>query len=50
MLVRKYTHICSFRKHGFDTKVFLILLMSAFFDKNNTFIQSNNVRAVLETF
>ena len=41
----------------FSTKALLILLMSAFFCKkseifgqNNTFIQSNSVRAVLETF
>ena len=35
---------------SFSTKVLLILLMSAFFGQNNTFTQSNSVRAVLEMF
>ena len=34
----------------FSTKALLIFLMSAFFDKNNTFTQSNSMRAVLEIF
>ena len=46
-LVRKYIHICSFRKY---TKALLSLLMSAFFGKNSIFTQSNSVRAVLKIF
>ena len=51
-LVRKYTHICSFRKYKpfkqiilhicsfrlFSTKTFLSLLMLAFFAKNQRFL------------
>ena len=55
ILVRKYTHMRSFRKYNFFIKALLSLLMSAFFaiyqhffGKNSTFTQSNSVRAVLK--
>ena len=54
-LARKYEHMYSFRNVSLSTKALLILLMSAFFAKNqrffgqnSTFTQSNSVRAVLE--
>ena len=47
-LVGKYTRVCKFRKISIKTP--LILLISAFFVKNSTFTQSNNMRAVLEIF
>ena len=56
-MVRKYTHIRSFRKYTFKYQGSLILLMSAFsfkklaiFGKNITFFQNNSVRTVLEIF
>ena len=56
-LVRKYTHICSFRKYTFkyqDPLNFadgiIFLQKSAFFGNNSTFTQSDVVRAVLEIF
>ena len=49
-LVRTYTHISSFKKVSFNTRNTLILLMSAFFGKNSTFIQSNSMRTVKQVF
>ena len=55
ILVRKYTHMRSFRKYNFfyqgplkfaDVSIFCNI--SAFFGKNSTFTQSNSVRAVLK--
>ena len=57
-LGRKYAHIFSFRKYTFqyqeplnfvDVSIFL-QKFSAFFGKNNTFTQSDSVRALLEIF
>ena len=57
-LVRKYTHICSFRKYTFqcqdplnsaDASIFLPKI-SIFFCKDGTFTQSNSVKAVIDTF
>ena len=54
--VSTHTYVVS-EKISFSTKALLILLMSVFFcqkstffGKNNTFTQSNSVRAVLEIF
>ena len=44
-LARKYTHMCSFRKY---TKLFLILLMSAFFAKKSAFFDQNITLIVWE--
>ena len=56
-LALKYIQICSFKNIPFSIKVFLVLLMLAFFlqkvrffSKNNTFNQSNSLRALLEIF
>ena len=56
-LVRKYTHICSFRKYTFQYQALLnfadvsiFLQKKQHFGKNSTFTQSNSVRAVLEIF
>ena len=57
-LVRKYTLICSFRKHIFQYQGFLtfadvtmfLAKISIFSKKNSTFTQGNSVRAVLEIF
>ena len=56
-LARKYTPTCSFRNIPFSAQAPLILLMSAFFAKNqrflfkkSTFTQRNSMRAVLEIF
>ena len=54
-LVRKYTDICSFRKHTFYYQGSLNFAdagsffekKSAFFGKSSTFTQSNNVRVLL---
>ena len=57
-LVRKFTHICSFRKHTFqyqgllnfaDVSIFF-RKKSAFCGKNGTFTQSNSVRVVQKKF
>ena len=57
-LAHKYTHTYIVSENmPFSTKALLILLMSAFFannqcllGQNNTFTQSNSVRAVLQEF
>ena len=55
-LVRKHTHIFSFRKYAFSTKTLLIiagvsifLKNSAFFGKNITFTHES-MKAVLKMF
>ena len=56
-VVRKYSHICSFRNIPLSARVFLILPMPTFFcknsvfsGKNSTFAQTNSVEAVLDIF
>ena len=56
-LVRKYKHICSFRKYNFRYQalvnfayVNIFVQNSAFFGKNNVFTQSNRVKAVSDIF
>ena len=57
-VIRKYTHIYSFRKHTFqyqdplnfaDVSIFLAKSQQ-FFHKYKTFTQNNSVRVVLEIF
>ena len=47
--VNTHTYVVS-ENVPFSTKTPLILLISAFFGKNNTFTQSNSLRAALDIF